>query len=149
MSAELTHRVAAAAYIFRAGKVLLLKRTAPPQTFAPPGGRLETGEDPLAGVLREVFEEAGLVPEIIGIAHTWFGRITNGAEPLLCINYLARSDEGEPRLSAEHSEYCWATREEIVAGRVRTQNEHGHGYRPESILEAFERFEAWQTITLR
>ncbi len=146
MSAALTHRVAAAAYVFRGDRMLLLRRVSPPQTFAPPGGRLEVGEDPLEGVLREVHEETGLKPNIIGVAQTWFGRIADGAEPLLCINYLAICTHGEPRLSDEHSEFCWATRAQVRSGDVRTQDEHGHGYRAESLLEAFDRYEAWKTI---
>jgi len=146
---ELTHRVAAAVYIFRDDKVLLLKRVAPPQTFAPPGGRLEVGEDPIIGALREVQEESGLMPEIFGVAQTWFGVYTSGASPILCINYLATSDMGEPRLSNEHSEFVWATRLDIETGKVRTQDEHGHGYRAYSFLDAFDKYEAWTAIAKR
>ncbi len=146
---ELTHRVAAAVYIFRDDKVLLLKRVALPQTFAPPGGRLEIGEDPLLGALREVQEETGLTPEIFGVAQTWFGVYTNGASPILCINYLATSDSGEPRLSNEHSEFMWVSRLDIDTGKVRTQDEHDYGYRAHSFVEAFEKYEAWTAIAKR
>lgn len=101
------------------------------------------GEDPMHGVLREIKEETGLSPEIVGVAHTWFGQITEGAEPILCINYLATSDFGEPRLSHEHTEYLWVTRKEIEAGDVRTQDDFGRGYRAESLLDAFDRYTAW------
>lgn len=146
---DLTHRVAAAVYIFRDDKVLLLKRVAPPQTFAPPGGRLEIGEDPLLGALREAQEETGLSPKIFGIAQTWFGVYTNGASPILCINYLATSNAGEPCLSNEHSAFVWATKDEIESGHVRTQDEYGHGYRAHSFSEAFEKYEAWTAIAKR
>ncbi len=144
----LTHRVAAAAYVFRNGRLLLLKRTAPPFVFAPPGGRLEVGEDPVAGALREIGEETSLDVQIIGVAHTWYGRISSETEPLLCINYLARSESGEPVLSREHSEWIWASREEIASGDVLTQDERGFGYLSESLLEVFDRYERWMTLTI-
>lgn len=146
MTDELTHRVAAAAYLFRKDRLLLLKRVAPPQTFAPPGGRLEVGEDPLHGVLREVFEETGLEPEVLGIAQTWFGEYASGVSPLLCINYIAVTNSGDPRLSDEHSESIWVTRDDLESGKVRTQDDSGHGYRTESFLDAFERYHAWVAI---
>ncbi|MBL0060657.1 MAG: NUDIX hydrolase [bacterium] len=146
---DLTHRVAAAVYIFRDDRVLLLKRVAPPQTLAPPGGRLEIGEDPLHGALREVQEETGLTPEIFGVAQTWFGVYANGASPILCINYLATCDSSELHLSNEHSAFVWATKYEIEAGHIRTQDEYGHGYRAHSFVEAFEKYEAWTAIAKR
>jgi 8-oxo-dGTP diphosphatase len=143
---QLTHRVAAAAYIFRDDKVLLLKRVAPPQTFAPPGGRLDVNEDPFSGVLREVKEETGLDPEIFGVASAWFGQYAEGESLLLCINYLAIAELGEPRLSDEHSEYVWASRSDLTNGRVRTQDENGRGYQAASVLDAFDRYESWMAI---
>ena len=60
----LTHRVAVGAYLFCDGRVLLLKRINPPQTFAAVGGRLQSGEDPVAGLHREIAEETGLTARI-------------------------------------------------------------------------------------
>jgi 8-oxo-dGTP diphosphatase len=145
--AQLTHRVAVAAYVFRDDKLLLLRRANPPQTFAPPGGRLEVGEDPLAGLHREVAEESGLAIDIIAVAHTWFGRVTANDEPLLCINYLATSNSGAPRLSHEHTEWAWVTRADIESGAIRTLDTNGNGYRPQSLLDAFESFERWAATT--
>lgn len=146
---ELTHRVAAAVYIFRNYEILLLRRVSPPQTYAPPGGRLELNEDPVIGAVREVREECGLEVKIAGIAHIWFGIYTYGASPLLCINYFAEYDHGEPRLSSEHSDYVWASKQEIVSGHIHTQDAHGHGYRAQSFLEAFEKYEAWAVTAKR
>ena len=49
-------------YAFDAGNVLLLKRNKEPNLglWSPPGGKLEQGETPLAGALREFHEETGL-----------------------------------------------------------------------------------------
>jgi 8-oxo-dGTP diphosphatase len=133
-----THRVAAAAYIFWDGKLLLLRRMNPPKTLVPPGGRLHLDEDPVIGVKREVREETGMEIEIIGVAHTWFGRITNESEPLLAVNYIAHTNTNEPRLSDEHSEFVWAEREQIECGATATIDNEGHGYRKEDLLEAFD-----------
>ena len=137
---ERTHRVAAAAYIFRDGKLLLLRRSQPPYTLVPPGGKLEIDEDPVAGMRREVREETGLEVKLIGVAHTWFGRITAESELLIAINYLAEPESGALRLSVEHSEYLWVTREEIASGTIPTTDAQGRGYQPQDILDAFERY---------
>ncbi|MCB9367038.1 MAG: NUDIX domain-containing protein [Calditrichaeota bacterium] len=140
---ELTHRVAAAAYVFRGDRVLLLKRATPPFTFAPPGGRLHPNEDPVYGALREVREETGLDIEILDVAQVWFGKMIAGTTPLLCINFLARSSEGNPVLSDEHTDYVWATRESLRTGETVTQDQDGFGYRAASILDAFDRHARW------
>ena len=48
-----------AAVIDRGGRILLMRRS-DNQHWAMPGGALEVGETPAAGVMREVFEETGL-----------------------------------------------------------------------------------------
>jgi 8-oxo-dGTP diphosphatase len=133
-----THRVAAATYIFHDGKLLLLRRVTPPKTLVPPGGRLRADEDPVEGVKREVREETGLEIEILGVAHTWFGRITNESEPLLAVNYIAHPQTRGLRLSDEHSEFVWAEREQIESGEISTTDGQGYGYRREDLLEAFD-----------
>jgi 8-oxo-dGTP diphosphatase len=133
-----THRVAAAAYIFHDGRLLLLRRTAPPKTPVPPGGRLNPDEDPVEGVKREVREETGMEIEIIGVAHTWFGQITEDSELLLAVNYIAHPLTHALKLSEEHSEFIWADRERIASGEIATTDENGHGYRSEDLLKAFD-----------
>lgn len=141
----LSHRVAVGAYVFRDERLLLLKRTNPPCTFAPPGGKLEANEDPLSGLHREVREETGLNIEILGVANVWFGSIHNRKPPLLGIDYLARCTHGDVRLSAEHSAVVWASREDIAAGRIETLTADGYGYNASDLLTAFSAFERWRT----
>ena len=52
-------------YCVRAGKVLLLQRKKPPYPgyWVAPGGKIEPGEAPHEGALRELQEETGLVAE--------------------------------------------------------------------------------------
>ena len=68
-------RVTVSGFICEKGKVLILKR-GEQETFLPgfwelPGGKLEFGEDPVQGVLREVKEEAGIDCQVVGIHHAW------------------------------------------------------------------------------
>jgi ADP-ribose pyrophosphatase YjhB (NUDIX family) len=134
-----THRVAVAAYVFRSDQMLLLRRAYPPQTFAPPGGRLEPDEAPTTGLQREIREETGLKVRVLGVASVWYGSIDGLQPPLLCVNFVAEADEGEVRLSEEHTEYRWVTRSQIEDGEIDTVTASGLGYRPEGILDAFDR----------
>jgi ADP-ribose pyrophosphatase YjhB (NUDIX family) len=65
-------RVAAYALCRDDAQRILLVRIAPgdpePGSWTLPGGGLEFGEDPRAGVLRELDEETGLSGEIVGLA---------------------------------------------------------------------------------
>ena len=133
-----THLVAVGAYVFREGRVLLLDRSEPPFTFAPPGGGLYPDEDPVAGLRREVREETGLEIRVIGVAHTWYGAVNENRPPLLGIDYLAECDNDEVTLSEEHHGYVWATREDIAERRVRTLDERNYGYQPKYILDSFD-----------
>jgi 8-oxo-dGTP pyrophosphatase MutT (NUDIX family) len=60
----MTPKVSAKAYIVCNGLVLLMKRASDrswrPGEYDLPGGRLEPGETPVAGLLREVREEVGM-----------------------------------------------------------------------------------------
>lgn len=68
-------RVLTSGFIYENGKVLLLKRSDKSGFLAGcwemPGGKLEFGEDPVCGVLREVKEEAGVECEVICPYHVW------------------------------------------------------------------------------
>lgn len=109
-----THQLAVIAYIIRDDKFLLLKRNNEPKVWGPPGGRLEIDEDPNVGILREINEETGLEAEVIAPLYVWHGNYRDRI--LISIDYLARYKAGEVRLSEEHSEFRWATIEELRNG---------------------------------
>lgn len=77
-----------------------------------PGGRLELGESHLEGLSREIKEETGLslkeVKEILTIQDIF----RDPKFHTLRVTFLAEA-EGDVKLSDEHSEYRWATAEEI------------------------------------
>ncbi len=63
-----------AAVIDDRGQILLIQR-ADNHRWAMPGGALEVGETPLAGVLREVLEETGLPCEPVGLVGVFDSRL--------------------------------------------------------------------------
>lgn len=133
-----SHRVAVGVYLFFDGKLLLLKRANPPYTFAPPGGRLHEDEDPIAGLAREVREETGLTMRTIGIADTWSGSLTPQGSLLLCINYIGLASGTRIALSSEHTDFVWASRQEIADGHIDTVDHAGIGYQRRELLHAFD-----------
>jgi len=110
-------RVIQKAVLKREGKYLILKREPNtkvyPNTWDFPGGRLELLESLSDGLEREVREETGLGIKISNPIFT-FSEVINEI-PLVFIVYSCQI-EGEERinLSEEHTEYRWASKEEIL-----------------------------------
>ena len=111
-------RVGVGAIVIKDGKVLLVRRAAPPNKglWAIPGGMLELGETMQEGAEREIFEETNI-------------RIKAG-KPIFTFDLLERNQEGKIRfhflivdMEAEYLtgeikaasdalDVCWATPEE-------------------------------------
>ena len=107
---------AAACYIEVNSKVLWLKRAGPSENgfWGVPGGKIEKGETPIEGVLRELKEETGIAvkkeemsylgalyirkPDVEYVYHSF--KITLNSQPKV-------------ELSREHTEYKWASSEEL------------------------------------
>ena len=103
-------RNAAKAFAIRNGKLLIVKRepknVQTPGIWEIPGGRLELGEDPVAGVKREMLEETGLEVEVImpfSVRH--FTR--KDGQIITMLVFLCKALSGEVKLSAEHTHYEW------------------------------------------
>jgi 8-oxo-dGTP diphosphatase len=103
-------------------EILLVKRCATdrkdPEKWEVPGGKLDEGEDLIVSTAREIMEETGLIleqtnPLVFVDSHI----IENGryegftAVSLFSINKIK---SGEVVLSEEHTEYVWASYEDVV-----------------------------------
>ena len=77
-----------------------------------PGGSIERGEEPFAGVRREIAEETGLEVTDIRPIHV-VSLINKDDDFVVIINYAARAVTTTVELSWEHESYKWRTREEL------------------------------------
>lgn len=112
--ASVPHPVLAASVaIFREGRVLLAARGRPPArgVFSLPGGKVEPGESLTEAALREVLEETGLVPLLLGfVDHVEvIGREADGrlSHHYVIAAFAALWQGGEARVSAEALELHW------------------------------------------
>lgn len=109
------------AIIKKDDKFLILHRS--PEAYAFPehwdfsGGKLEPGEDPFDGVEREVMEETGIkikAQKVLGVYEMkykgdWL------KFPVYKVEILSALDV---KLSHEHTEYKWLTKDEILKLKV-------------------------------
>ncbi len=103
-------RIAVKAFIVKNNKVFLVKRAEDdvqsPGAWEIPGGRLELGEDPILGLMREVREETGMYVEVVypmSVRH--FAR--DDGQVITMLIFLCRPNGGEAKLSKEHTDACW------------------------------------------
>ena len=77
-----------------------------------PGGSLEYGEDPIAGIAREIKEETGLSVkdlrpfDVSSKVNPWGFWVT--------IAYTCKAVSSEVTISYEHDEFKWVTKEEFL-----------------------------------
>lgn len=97
---------AVGAIVARGGSVLLSRRARPPHAgeWDLPGGFLESGEHPEAGILRELREETGLAARVVRLAHVGMGRYDE--DDTLNLVYLVEAD-GEPVAGDDSEELRW------------------------------------------
>lgn len=98
-------------------KFLALKRssTAPnrPNTWDLPGGELDFGEQAKEGILREIREETGLEAANLKLSDVE-SHISHGGSFWVTICYTAETGPDRVKLSFEHNEYKWVTKEEFL-----------------------------------
>jgi len=90
-----------------------------------PGGRIQEGEKDLyASMQREIEEEIGLHVEIGTPVVTWTWQIKVEQHPVFLVGYESKYISGEIKLSEEHSEFLWVTKEAYknLAGKYRKDN---------------------------
>ena len=102
-------RVAAKAFIIKDDKLFIIKRAQDdvqkPGVWEIPGGRLELGEDPILGLMREIREETGMYIDIVSpLSIRHFTRSDNQIVTLLV--FLCKPKKGGfLKISKEHSDY--------------------------------------------
>lgn len=101
--------VAAALAVDPAGRALMVRKQNTTM-FMQPGGKIETGEDSLATLRRELYEELGLI--VAADQFTWVGTFEEDAanEPghrVLAEVYAVTLNDSEPVAAAEIAEFLW------------------------------------------
>ncbi len=91
-------------------KILIIKRAdddvQKPGIWEIPGGRLQQGENPIKGLVREVKEEAGLNIEVKNILEVH--KFTRDDSQKICMSvYLCKPLNFDIKLSPEHTEFEW------------------------------------------
>jgi 8-oxo-dGTP diphosphatase len=116
--------LAVSAAIFRAGRVLIVRRGVPPMQgiYTLPGGGVELGETLEQAVMREVREETGLAIEPLSLAG-FRQVITRDAEGkierhFVILPFAARYLAGEISLNAELAEAKWLLPSELSGLRT-------------------------------
>ncbi|PKR85474.1 DNA mismatch repair protein MutT [Heyndrickxia camelliae] len=116
--------------IIKNGRVLIIKRCNEAHvaggTWEGVGGKIEFGEDLESALKREVMEEVGLEIQIKQILYATTFQ-TSPTRQVVIITYLCTCDNKDITLSNEHSDYLWATYDELKT------------YLPKGILADFER----------
>jgi 8-oxo-dGTP diphosphatase len=87
-----------------------------PEYWDFPGGKLEENEDPIAGIEREVAEEVSLQVKAIGIVGVYEMELEYCDEktPHRFTLYSTEIISGDVKLSHEHLDFRWATKEQIL-----------------------------------
>lgn len=97
-------------------KFLLLKRskkeTSDIEKWDLPGGRLDSGEKLIDGLVREVKEETKLIIIVENLCSTWNYKPTENFE-IKGFTYFCKYVSGKVKLSKEHSAYKWISISEI------------------------------------
>lgn len=95
------------------GRVLLVR--SPRRDWEFPGGQVEEGEDLLAGLRREVWEETGLHVSVGALV----GVYSNLKSHIVMCDFLCRPTGGELRTSAESLAVEWVERDEALSRIIR------------------------------
>lgn len=102
--------------ILHEGRILIVKRAADDEvgrdTWETVGGKIEFGEDLETALTREVEEETGLKVTVEKILYATAFK-TDPARQVVILTYLCKSSTKEILLSAEHSDFKWATKEQL------------------------------------
>ncbi|WP_328389599.1 NUDIX hydrolase [Nocardia sp. NBC_00416] len=97
--------------VFRNGKLLVVRRVPGDYLggmYELPGGGVESGESLAESVIRELFEETGLVARRVTDFLGWFDYATRTKAKVRKFSFLAEAEAGEITLAPnEHDDYAW------------------------------------------
>jgi len=102
------------ALIQKEDKFLIIKRSENAKNYPLhwdlPGGKLEHGETPKEGLVREVMEETNLV---VKVKNPFFSYLETQGVFAYVVVYECELISGKLKLSHEHGEYKWVSKEEL------------------------------------
>lgn len=117
--ASRTQQVVVSGALVHKDKILIIQRSQDEKMFPGyyelPGGKLEFGEDPMAGLIREFQEETNLIINPFAPIRTFSYFNLDQTKHYVEIVYLvdlAETDEGL-QVSEEHSDHKWITYDEL------------------------------------
>jgi 8-oxo-dGTP pyrophosphatase MutT (NUDIX family) len=114
-------KVAQKAIIHHNGKVFLTRDPRTPDTWELPGGRLNVGEKPKEGLIRELLEELGLECEIDDAIYLEQFRQGNESGQLSLVIVYKATMKPESKIKVdprEVVEYGWFSQEDIAKMRL-------------------------------
>jgi 8-oxo-dGTP diphosphatase len=135
-------RVAVSAFIPHNDRVLIVQRAADekflPDMWELVGGKVEWGENPYLGLVREVKEEAGIIVKPLQPYYV-SDYTPNKGRHMVEIGIICKIiGSSTIKLSLEHQDYYWATEEEIRNHLQITE------WMKQEILIGFEFLRRWK-----
>lgn len=108
--------VAVKGVILFEGKMLLVQRAADDYvgagTWECAGGKIEFGEELEDALIREIVEETGLTVTVGPILYA-AAFMSDPARQVVILTYSCKSKQNTVRLSREHVDYKWCTKEQV------------------------------------
>jgi 8-oxo-dGTP diphosphatase len=108
----------AGCYVEVDGRLLLLKNAdcdSEPGKWGVPAGKLETGEDPAKGAVRELFEESGIIADSNKIVSMGSLFVRKPNIDYIFHLFLVKMEKADVRLSDEHVDYRWISPEDVAS----------------------------------
>lgn len=78
-----------------------------------PGGGLDSGEDPIKAITREIKEETGLEVFNVKPIHV-VSHFAKNKDFIVMIGYQAKAKSNKAKLSWEHDQYKWVSKQEVL-----------------------------------
>jgi 8-oxo-dGTP pyrophosphatase MutT (NUDIX family) len=107
------------------GKYLLMYRSEHPAYGIDPdlpGGTVEEGEDPAAGMIREVLEESGIEIPPADVEEIYHGAVYSKHDTDYSLYITKLDHRPEVKMSWEHSSYEWLGKQEFLE-RAKSAND--------------------------